>query len=426
MNSPNPNLSPRSRMTRVPALQNAPRSPEPQNHGIWERYWIWIVAGVFILGMAFSGLLPSAYTANSEEYMQIRAELRTLQTQVASFPAQLDTVNQDVLALQLAPPPVVVTEPTVPAAPVVEAPAVVSGPDRIVSVAEEARRAVVTVHTEDGQGSGFVIHPDGYVVTNQHVVEDFEAVAIQIANGEIIPADVVAADKFADIAVVKMEMPLPYLVKWGDSDKLKLGQTVMAIGSPEGYRNTVTVGVVSGIGRNEVDEMDDTIYNMENLVQTDAAINSGNSGGPLVDLDGNVIGVNVMKIVAEGIEGFGFAIPANIAKIIVDEMITTGDFSRPFIGIAYTDIYLDEEIIDAYDFPVFSGARIDYVERNSPAEQAGLRVDDIIVRVGLRPIPDDSFFMNLLYQHKPGDTIQIDYYRAGKRLTTDVTLTRQR
>lgn len=419
MNDPRPNFPPRSRMTHVPSQPNTPPARSPAENGIWARYRIWIVLGFFVLGMAVSSLLPSAYMVNSDEYKRMRAELRTLQTQVASYPARLSHVNQDPPAIQLASP--------VAASPAVQSAApVVSSADRVVNVAEEARRAVVTVLTDEGQGSGFVIHPDGYVVTNHHVVEEYKEVVVQIPNGELIPAKVIAADRFADIAVVKMENPFPYVLNWGDSDKLKLGQTVMAIGSPEGYRNTVTVGVVSGIGRDEVDEIDDFLYNMENLVQTDAAINSGNSGGPLVDLNGQVIGVNVMKIVGEGVEAFGFAVPANIAKIIVDEVIETGDFARPYIGISYSDVYLSDTVIEAYDFPVSSGAEVDYVERGSPADQAGLEVGDIIVRFGLRPIPDDSYFMNLLFSHKPGDTVQVDYYRDGKCLTTNVTLTRQR
>jgi len=237
-----------------------------------------------------------------------------------------------------------------------------------------------------------------------------------------MPAAVVSSDLFADLAVLKIDGGVPAIVVMGDSDRLKPGETVIAIGSPLGdFRNSVTTGVISATGR-----MIDTGqgYEMENLLQTDAAINSGNSGGPLVNLAGEVVGVNTLVVrgsnTSANAEGLGFAIPSNTALLISNQIIEKGYFARPYLGVQVQQI--DPSVAVRYDLPVEWGAFVVKVGSNTPAEQAGILPGDIIVRISEALLDEDTIFINALFNYQPGDLVEIEVVRNGVREVLQVRL----
>lgn len=272
-------------------------------------------------------------------------------------------------------------------------------------------------------GSGVFVSQDGYIITNNHVVEGTREVAVILADGTELPAQIVGTDKYADLAVLKTEGTVPGIAKIGDSDTLEPGETVIAIGSPLGdFKNTVTLGVVSATGR-----MLDTGegYMIEDLIQTDAAINSGNSGGPLVNLGGEVVGINTLVVRGTTFsgppaEGLGFAIPSNTARLVVEQIIENGYFARPFLGIRWVPI--NPQVSATYNLPVQWGVYISQLELNGPAQQAGLRDGDIIVRIGENTLDADTSFINALFDYHPGDTIAVEAVRGDETLEFEVTL----
>ncbi len=271
-------------------------------------------------------------------------------------------------------------------------------------------------------GSGFFISEQGYVVTNNHVVEDTTEVSVILSDGTQEKAQVVGRDVYSDIAVLKVDGNVPAVVVLGNADTLQAGETVIAIGSPLGYfQNTVTVGVVSALGRS-IDS--GRGYMIENLIQTDAAINHGNSGGPLVNLAGEVVGVNtlVVRSTASGdvAEGLGFAIPINTAQAVAQQIIQKGYFARPYLGVSYQ--LITPSIAAAYNLPVQWGAYVTRVAVGSPASRAGLRPDDIIVRVGEITIDSQHSFINALFAYQPGERVTIEYIRQGEHREVQVTL----
>ncbi|MFO3796381.1 MAG: S1C family serine protease [Anaerolineales bacterium] len=272
-------------------------------------------------------------------------------------------------------------------------------------------------------GSGVIISEDGYIVTNNHVVEKAKDLSVILADGTALAARLVSTDVFADLAVLKVEGKMPTVAVFGDSDALKPGETVIAIGSPLGeFRNTVTVGVVSALGRS-LDSGKG--YFIEDLIQTDAAINQGNSGGPLVNLNGEVIGINTL-IVRGGYgsgtvaEGLGFAIPSNTVRFIASQIITKGYFARPYLGVGWQMI--TPSIARRYRLPVEWGAYITQVASGSPAAQAGLRRGDIILQIGEHPIDATHSYLNALFAYQPGDQVALKIWRDGKIIELKVTL----
>jgi serine protease Do len=271
-------------------------------------------------------------------------------------------------------------------------------------------------------GSGVFISQDGYILTNNHVVEGVKEVNIVLSDGRQQKATIVGTDLYADLAVLKTAGQVPAVATLGNSDTLKPGESVIAIGSPLGdFKNTVTAGVVSATGRS-IDTGQG--YQIEGLIQTDAAINQGNSGGPLVNLAGQVIGINTL-IIRSGdsgaiAEGLGFAIPANTARAVAEQIMQKGYFSRPYLGIRWQSISPD--IAAAYNLPVKWGAYVTDVTANSPAGKAGLQTDDIIVQIGDIPVDDTHSYINVLFQYKPGDQVTVVVLRNGQRLNLQVTL----
>jgi serine protease Do len=271
-------------------------------------------------------------------------------------------------------------------------------------------------------GSGVFISADGYILTNNHVVEGTNEVNIVLSDGSQEKANIVGTDQYSDIAVLKTEKKAPAFAAMGNSDKLDPGEFVIAIGSPLGdFKNTVTVGVISATGRT-IDT--GAGYQIENLIQTDAAINHGNSGGPLVNLAGEVIGINTLIVRNSGsgdvAEGLGFAIPINSAQAVATQIIQKGYFSRPYLGISFQQITPD--IALRYNLPSQWGAYISRITSGSPASQAGLQQGDIIVKLGNVEIDESHAYLNTLYTYKPGDQVTLDFIRNGQNMQVQVTL----
>ena len=272
-------------------------------------------------------------------------------------------------------------------------------------------------------GSGFIITSDGYIITNNHVVEEAGQLFVILSDGTELPATVVSTDIYADLAVVKAVGLMPGVAVLGDSEILKPGESVIAIGSPLGdFRNSVTVGVISATGR-----MIDTGrgYEMENLIQTDAAINSGNSGGPLVNLAGEVVGINTLVVRGDGTgsaiaEGLGFAIPSNTARLISEQIILKGYFARPYLGVRIQ--HINPAVASRYDLPVEWGAYVVRVEKNSPALRAGITPGDIILRIGDKELNEETQFVNALFSYQPGDIVDVEILRGPERMLLRIPL----
>ncbi len=271
-------------------------------------------------------------------------------------------------------------------------------------------------------GSGFFVSDQGYIITNNHVVEGTTDVTIVLSNGSQEKATVVGTDPYNDIAVLKSSGKVPAVATLGNSDTLRPGESAIAIGSPLGdFKNTVTVGVISATGRS-IDTGQG--YQIEGLIQTDAAINQGNSGGPLVNLAGQVVGINTLIVRNTGsgavAEGLGFAIPIDTAQAVASQIISKGYFSHPYLGIAYQPI--TPEIAGAYNLPVQWGVYVTKVASNSPGSQAGLQTGDIITQVGDVVLDATHSYLNTLYTHKAGDQVLLTVIRNGQTLQLTVTL----
>lgn len=283
-----------------------------------------------------------------------------------------------------------------------------------------------TIPGGQSSGSGIILSDQGYIVTNNHVVDGGEAFSVIFQTGEERTAELVGSDKFSDLAVLKVDGVMPAVAVLGNSDALRPGETAIAIGSPLGdFKNSVTVGVVSATGRN-LDTGDG--YQLEGLLQTDAAINEGNSGGPLVNLAGEVVGINTMIIRGSNssttVEGLGFSIPSNNVKIISEQIIANGYVSRPNIGIRYQPI--NPGIASRYNLPVQWGVYISDIITNSPADTAGLQVGDIITRLGGIPIDESHPYLNTLYSFSPGQEVEIQFFRNNRLETVSLVLTESR
>jgi serine protease Do len=271
-------------------------------------------------------------------------------------------------------------------------------------------------------GSGVFISKEGYILTNNHVVEGVQKLTIVLSDGSQKSATIVGTDQYADLAVLKTDGKITAVASMGNSDALKPGETVIAIGSPLGdFKNTVTVGVVSATGRS-IDTGKG--YQIENLIQTDAAINQGNSGGPLVDLSGEVIGINTLVVRSSEsgsvAEGLGFAIPVNTARAVAEQIMQKGYFSRPYMGISWQAI--TPNIAARYNLPVEWGVYVTDVSSNSPAQKAGLQQGDIITKIGDNTLDSSHSYINTLFTYKAGDKVPIEIARDTQTLQLTVEL----
>lgn len=266
------------------------------------------------------------------------------------------------------------------------------------------------------QGSGFIISPDGYILTNNHMVEGAEKVSIELTDGRKFTAKIIGADSDSDVAVVKIDAnDLPYL-ELADSDTLEVGEWVLAIGNPLGLSHTVTAGIVSAKGRSGFG-----LANFESFIQTDAAINFGNSGGPLINLDGKVVGINTAIAGSTGNIGIGFAIPINIAKHAYKQLRQGGAVVRGYIGIRFEELIPEEAGALGLEKNTKGVIIIDVIE-DSPAEKAGLKRYDVIVEFEGQPVEKSNEFLNRVAMRSPRTKVKIVVLRDGKRRTFTVKL----
>lgn len=283
-----------------------------------------------------------------------------------------------------------------------------------------------------GYGSGFVYKKDdkyGYILTNNHVVEDASEVTVTLSNGEEVQAEVLGTDSYMDIAVVRIdEDQVLQVAEIGDSTEAKLGDTVFTVGTPVSteYAGTVTKGIISGENREITITDNGTSYMME-AIQIDASINPGNSGGPLVNINGEVIGINSVKLVESSIEGMGFAIPIEVAMSQIDKLENGEAIARPVIGVTLYDLDslpLIGSNIDIDD-SVKSGVVVDSVEKGSDAEAAGLQKDDVITKIDDVTVKGSAHLKYILYKHNIGDTVKLTIIRDGKEKELTLKLTHQ-
>ncbi len=266
-------------------------------------------------------------------------------------------------------------------------------------------------------GSGVIVSPEGYILTNHHVIEAADEIEIALADGRKSKGHVIGSDPETDLAVVRVNMQgLPTPMTFGHSDSARVGDIVLAIGNPFGVGQTVTMGIISALGRSHLG-----INTFENFIQTDAAINPGNSGGALVDASGNLIGINTAIVSRTGGSlGIGFAITASVAKQIMEQIVQTGGVTRGWIGVEVQD--LTPELAESFKRPNTNGALIAGVLKGGPADRAGIKPGDILVAVDGKPVIDSSTMLNLIAALSPGKAAAITVMRnqSEKSVTINV------
>lgn len=310
----------------------------------------------------------------------------------------------------------------------------------IAAVAEKVSPSVVSIVTTtevysyfgttsgEGAGTGVIVSKDGYVMTNNHVIDGAQAVSVVDSAGALYEdVKVVGRDPLNDIAFLKITTDKTFTpAELGNSSSIRVGQQVVAIGNALGqYSNTVTSGIVSGTGRPVVaSSAYGDAESLTDLIQTDASINSGNSGGPLVNMAGQVIGINTA--IVEDANGIGFSIPINATKGVLAEVLATGSVNRAYLGVNYVSVTPD--VAREYDLPITYGAYIfnengsNAVAADSPAAKAGLKTGDVLVKINDDTIGKDGGLSSVVGQYRPGDTVTITYLREGKEQTASLTL----
>jgi serine protease DegQ len=268
-------------------------------------------------------------------------------------------------------------------------------------------------------GSGVIVSPNGYVLTNHHVVAAADEIQIALADGRTLPARVVGADPETDLAVLKIEADHLPAITFAQADSLKVGDWVLAVGNPFGVGQTVTAGIVSALGRTHLG-----INTFENFIQTDAAINPGNSGGALVDAAGNLVGVNsAIYSRTGGSQGIGFAIPVSIARLVMEQIIKSGSVTRGWVGIEVQD--LTPELAESFALKNVEGALIAGVLKGGPADAGGIRPGDILIAVNNRTVSDSASLLNLIAALNPGEKAQLKVARKQQSMTLSVQVGRR-
>jgi serine protease Do len=265
-----------------------------------------------------------------------------------------------------------------------------------------------------GKGSGFLVSTDGYILTNNHVVEGADKITVTMLDGRQLQAKLIGRDPTFDLAVIKVEGKNLSALKMGDSDKAEVGEWVVAIGNPLGLEHSVTVGVISAKNRTIQAEN----VNFQGFIQTDAAINPGNSGGPLINLKGEVIGINTA--IVPYAQGIGFAVPINMAKQVLDDLIRHGEVKRGWLGVFAQPN--NPAFAKAYGVPTSEGAIVASVRDGSPAQAAGLQRGDVIVSVGGKKISDDRSLTFVVRSFTAGTKVKVEFYRRNRKMETEVVL----
>ncbi|MFN0315139.1 MAG: Do family serine endopeptidase [Burkholderiales bacterium] len=263
-------------------------------------------------------------------------------------------------------------------------------------------------------GSGVIVGVEGYVITNNHVVEAADEIQVALNDGRQALAKVVGVDPESDLAVLKINLGNLPVVTFAQPDKLQVGDVVLAIGNPFGVGQTVTMGIVSALGRSHLG-----INTFENFIQTDAAINPGNSGGALIDASGHLVGINTaIYSRTGGSMGIGFAIPVSLARQVMEQIIQSGSVTRGWIGVGVQD--LNPELAESFQLPDTKGVLIASVMPGSPAAKSGIRPGDVLLAVDGKPLPDSSVMLNVIAAVAPGKTTSVKLLRQGKPMELKV------
>ena len=269
-----------------------------------------------------------------------------------------------------------------------------------------------TPRDQVGLGSGVIIRPDGYIVTNNHVIAGADLIEVTLENNRVYPAKLVGTDPATDIALIKIEAEDLPTVPLGNSDDLRLGEWVLAIGSPYDLRSTITAGIVSAKGRSMPNY--DGQYRVESFIQTDAAVNPGNSGGALVNAAGELVGINTSIISRTGsYTGYSFAVPVNIVSKVVDDFIEFGEVQRAILGVSIVDV--NAELAAQANLTDIDGVYVANVQKDSPAERGGLQQGDVIKEVNLNPVHNSAGLQEQISRLRPGEKAVVTVLREGKQ-----------
>jgi serine protease DegS len=269
---------------------------------------------------------------------------------------------------------------------------------------------------ESSLGSGVIISPEGYILTNNHVIEAADEIEVALRDGRTAAARIIGTDPETDLAILKVELAELQSITLGHSQQLRVGDVVLAIGNPFGVGQTVTSGIISATGRNMLG-----INTYENFIQTDAAINPGNSGGALITANGNLIGINTAIFSRSGgSQGIGFAIPIDLARDVMQQIIENGEVIRGWLGVAIQNI--TEDLALSFALESLDGVIISNIIRNGPADQAGLTRGDVITHINAEAVKDVRTALTLISQARPGTTVKISGIRQGEKFNVDVTV----
>ena len=276
-----------------------------------------------------------------------------------------------------------------------------------------------TPRDQVGLGSGVIIRPDGYIVTNNHVIAGADVIEVTLENNKVYPAKLVGTDPATDIALIKIDAEDLPAIKVGNSDDLRLGEWVLAIGSPYDLRSTITAGIVSAKGRSMPNY--DGQYRVESFIQTDAAVNPGNSGGALVNAAGDLVGINTSIISRTGsYAGYSFAVPVNIVSKVVDDFIEYGSVQRAMLGVSITDV--TAQLANQANMTDIDGVYVMEVQKESPAEKGGIRQGDVIREINLSPVHNSAGLQEQISKLRPGEKAVVTVMRDGKQHEIIVSL----
>ncbi len=271
-------------------------------------------------------------------------------------------------------------------------------------------------YTEQSTGSGVIISPEGYIITNHHVVSDAKSIKVTLQDRRTFKAEIIGVDTKTDLAVVRISARQLPFIRWGDSDRLFVGDFVLAVGNPFGLSHTVTMGIISAVGRANVG-----IADYEDFIQTDAAINPGNSGGPLVNTRGELVGINTAIFSKSGgYQGIGFAVPSNMVRLVMEQLLTNGRVVRGWLGVSIQE--LTPALIKAFGHGALKGALVSETVKGSPARTAGLMHGDIILSFAGAEVKGPAELRNMVAMSKPGEEAEVAVLRSGRRMAIMVNI----